>query len=98
MRCWLSWPKTWKYFCAMRSSSCRESSPGTRFQTSSSSRFRYSCWTRTSWACFLRRLLLRAEAEEAGGVRQALLVGADVELAACLFAFDHDGGGDRRTF
>src|SRR5439155_9071870 len=42
-------------------------------------------------------LFLRAEAEEAGGVRGALLVGAHVELAARLLPLDHHGGGGRRA-
>src|SRR5207249_10071926 len=42
-------------------------------------------------------LFLRADAEEANGVRRALLVGAHVELAACLFSLDHNGGGGCRA-
>src|SRR5439155_719299 len=45
-----------------------------------------------------RGLFLRAQAKEAGGVRGTLLVGANVQLATGLRAFDHDGGGGGRTF
>src|SRR5207245_178403 len=43
------------------------------------------------------RLLFRADSEEAARVSRALLVGADVELAACLLPLDHHGGGGRRA-
>src|SRR5439155_24256205 len=43
------------------------------------------------------RLFLRADAEEAGGVRRALLVRTHVELAAGLLALDHHSDGGRRA-